>query len=786
MTTIKRIAAKNVKGRTFDYTLAPVSVFSGPNAAGKTAIADALRVGLTGQHGKLGKRDVTLLAGGASMSIAVEFSNGKSSTHDWTHKAGSWKYKSDVAVGVPIPAVMLDASAYFALTNDERIKFIFRLIPADKVGLTVGEVVAALNRLPAPSARVVEARVTLEKEVAGAFVGVPLADALDKSVAHCKRAKADADAVAKQMTASILAQTQMQAGEGLAIARNVDGQLEAARQSVASLTGKLAELRREAAAAATAQRRLEQLEGEVRAAEVAASLTVSLEADVAGLRAALEAMPDGAWEAANADLSRARSEVFNFRRDERSKQAAWKEATERSERAAKQAEQRTRLVAELADLTPRIDDAKAKVTVAAQRMAEAAKATVEARGQVNIAATNIRFATADAEESDRKLAELASHQTCPWCEASEPGWKDKVVGKLATLLDLRKSTLADALASGVEANARLTEATLAEDAATGAHKTGFNALRAFEDRARQVEGTLDGMQPSGREKSQEELDAMAAEIAGLALAFEALVLAEDAAVDVQAKATTERTKRLATRDSLAKAEARLLAAKGAREQLAVLLAEVATLGKVPQPDLEDVTLAADGLVIAEALVKTLTDSTKRAAAEAQDAKRRDQARSEAEEVKGVADFAKAAAEALVTMQSETIAHAFGAVLADAQRITEGILGTPLCYRDGEIGRVEDGVFISHRTFSGMEERLAYAALQMALAGPDAALKLVMIDELGTLDLDNKAKLINRMLDLTAEGLVGQFIGFDVDAEFYCDEGHQWESRGLQVTEVAGR
>ena len=779
MTTINRIAAKNVKGRTFNHTLAPVTVFSGPNAAGKTAIADAIRVGLTGQHGKLGKRDVTLLAGGASMSIAVEFSNGKSSTHDWTHKAGSWKYKGDVAVGVPIPAVMLDASAYFTLTNDERIKFIFRLIPADKVGLSVAEVVAALNRLPAPSARVVEARVALEKEVTSAFVGVPLADALDKSVALCKKAKADADAVAKQMTSSILAQAQMQATEGMTIARNVDGQLEAARQSVASLTTKLAELRKEAAAAAAAQHRLDQLEDEVRAAQVAADLIGNLEGDVAGMRAALEAMPDGAWEAANA-------EVEAVQRDERSKQAAWREATERTERAAKQAERRTMLTAELAALTPQIEDAKAKVTVAAQRMAEAAKATVEARGQVNLAAANIRFATADAEDSDRKLAESASHQTCPWCEASDPGWKDKVVGKLTALLDSRKSTLASALTIGKEANTRLTHASLAEDSATDAHKVSFATLRALEDRAAKVEGELSGMASTGREKSQEELDVMAAEIAALAVGFEALTLAAATATQVQVKATTERTKRLATRDLLNKAEARLLAAKGAREKLAVLQAESATLAKVPQPEMEDVTLVADGLVVAEALVKTLTDATKRAAAEAQDAKRRDQARAEAEEVKGVADFAKAAAEALVTMQSETIAHAFGAVLADAQRITEGILGTPLCYRDGEIGRVEDGVFISHRTFSGMEERLAYSALQVALAGPDAALKLVMIDELGTLDAVNKAALINRMLDLTAEGLVGQFIGFDVDAEFYCDPKQEWEDRGLQVTEVAGK
>lgn len=784
MTTIKNIIGKNVKGRSFNHTLGPVTVFVGPNTAGKTAVADAIRVGLTGQHGKLGKRDVTLLAGSAnSMSVEVGFANGNASVHDWHHKSGSWSYKGKLAVGLPMPPVMLDAATYFALTADERIKFVFRLIPADKVALTSADVLAALNRLPAPTPRVVEARRELENAIEKEFGPQPLTDALDKAVVLCKKAKADADAVAKQMTSSILAQTQMQAGEGLAVARNVDADLERVRGTIGELQGRLANLRTAAEVSAKADHRHDQLQEAIGEAQAESAKATALEGEVADLRTRLDAMPDGLLENATVALAGAQGELARLRQSLADKESELNAATQRAAEAKSKSERGALLARELAALTERLADARHKVSTIVIGQAENAEAAVvEARQAVNTAAANIRHATSDAEATDRRMAELATHQTCPWCEASEPGWKDKVVAKLATLLDLQKSTLADALAAGEATNNQLARAVQTSDAAAATLALGRSEVGKMERDYAAMEAELRGLATLVREKTPEELAEMADAVAALKACLPGLEVAVEKSMQQHEAAHHATNERLAVRSSLGAKDMLLAGAKGFGARLAVLLAERDALMKVPPADEELIASTAEALDKLKAEESELTQAAKRAAAAAQDKLRREQARSEADDVKAVADFCKEAAATLVDIQATAIATAFNAVLSDAHRITEGILGSPLTYRDGEIGRLEDGAFISHRTFSGMEERLAYAALQVALAGPDAALKLVMIDELGTLDAGNKAKLIERMLRLTAEGVVGQFIGFDVSATDYAAHA----KNGLQVVEVAGK
>jgi DNA repair exonuclease SbcCD ATPase subunit len=784
MTTINRIVGGNVKGRNFNHELGPVTVFVGPNAAGKTAIAEAIRVGLTGQHAKLGKRDVTKLAGGGSaMSITVGFADGNASVHDWTHKDGSWSYKGKLAVGLPVPNVLLDASSYFALTADERIKFVFRLIPADKVSLTADGVVAELNKLAATTSRVVEARRELEKLVEKEVGRQPVSDAMDKLVAHCKKAKAESDAVAKQMAQSILAQTQMQAGEGLAVARNVDADLERVRGNIGELQGRLATAKAAAQAAAQAVPRLGKLAEAIAEAQAEVAHEAALEAEVAGLRAQLDAMPDGLWDSANVAHASLKGDFQRVKQAHAEKVSLLADARLRASQAKAKAERHAELSAKLAPLNARVSEAHHKVvTTISREAANAADAVVEARARVNATASAIRIATHEAETTDRRMAELASHQTCPWCEASEPGWKDKAVAKLATLLDLQKSALADALAAGLEANERLAAASKASDAAAATLRLGESEVQRLDRESAEIEAELRGLATTTHTNTDAELEAMAAEIADLAEQLPKLDTAIVEAAQKQADAGRANTERLALRQRLAQQEVRLAAARGFKARLAALTAEQASLAKVPPGDDALIASIGEALTKLKAEEGALTDAAKRAAAVAQDKLRREQARSEADDTKLVADFWKGAAATLIDLQETIIAAAFSAVLADACRITENILGSPLVYREGEIGRVENGTFISHRTFSGMEERLAYAALQVALAGPESALRLVMIDELGTLDADNKAKLLERMLALTAEGLVGQFIGFDVSDADYLPHA----KNGLQVVAVAGK
>ena len=70
---IARLTGTNIKGKTFDHELNPVTVFSGPNYSGKTARIDALKLALLGFHPELMKstsssaRGMWKLSSGKSM-----------------------------------------------------------------------------------------------------------------------------------------------------------------------------------------------------------------------------------------------------------------------------------------------------------------------------------------------------------------------------------------------------------------------------------------------------------------------------------------------------------------------------------------------------------------------------------------------------------------------------------------------------------------------------------------------------------------------------------------------
>jgi hypothetical protein len=148
-----------------------------------------------------------------------------------------------------------------------------------------------------------------------------------------------------------------------------------------------------------------------------------------------------------------------------------------------------------------------------------------------------------------------------------------------------------------------------------------------------------------------------------------------------------------------------------------------------------------------------------------DEARKAQAILEAQRVQGEVDVLKAAVKALEELQVKAVDTAFGKLLETANAMVGDLLLTPLAYRDGEIGRLQDGLWISHRTFSGTEKLLAYAALSVALA-VQSPIKIVLMDELGRLEAGLRAKLVYRMRALTDLGDIHQFIGVCAGSDTY--------------------
>lgn len=158
----------------------------------------------------------------------------------------------------------------------------------------------------------------------------------------------------------------------------------------------------------------------------------------------------------------------------------------------------------------------------------------------------------------------------------------------------------------------------------------------------------------------------------------------------------------------------------------------------------------------------------------QDEARNAQAVIQRQEITAEVEVIKEAVKMFDAFQEQMVKEVFTELLVTANKVTQGILKTPLEYKDGEIGRYQGPVWVSHKTFSGTEKAIAYAGISTALA-KDAPIKIVMIDEMGRLDPENALKLIGRMVELTNDGTIDQFIGVDTR--------RQYDVEGVKVISV---
>ena len=148
-------------------------------------------------------------------------------------------------------------------------------------------------------------------------------------------------------------------------------------------------------------------------------------------------------------------------------------------------------------------------------------------------------------------------------------------------------------------------------------------------------------------------------------------------------------------------------------------------------------------------------------------KRHAEARAQMDQMVAELLVLKALAKSVESIQSVMVADTFGSILSDANRFCDGILLTPLAYHEGEIGRWSDKNWVPHRSFSDTEKLISGTGISVALA-QQSPIKIVLLDELGRLTVENKTKLVEKLVSLTSEGFLDQTICVDVDATPYQD------------------
>ena len=144
-----------------------------------------------------------------------------------------------------------------------------------------------------------------------------------------------------------------------------------------------------------------------------------------------------------------------------------------------------------------------------------------------------------------------------------------------------------------------------------------------------------------------------------------------------------------------------------------------------------------------------------------------QAEKQRDEAKTEYDTLVVAGKKLREIQGEMVAAAFKPLLETANSFFGTILKSPLAYHAGEIGTYRAGNFVSHRTFSGTEKALCYAAIQAALASK-SPVRIMLIDELGRLDKNNATALQECAETAIRHHLIDQFIGIDAVNRYEAD------------------
>lgn len=121
------------------------------------------------------------------------------------------------------------------------------------------------------------------------------------------------------------------------------------------------------------------------------------------------------------------------------------------------------------------------------------------------------------------------------------------------------------------------------------------------------------------------------------------------------------------------------------------------------------------------------------------------------------DQIKLAMSLIADFRAEILAMVASTLLDVANRVIEPCLGSKLALEDGDFTLNNASML----TLSGSERMVVYAGLQIALSAAHKP-KIVLMDELGVIDQERKAKLFRVLEQLIGDGTISQFVGVDIN------------------------
>ena len=185
--------------------------------------------------------------------------------------------------------------------------------------------------------------------------------------------------------------------------------------------------------------------------------------------------------------------------------------------------------------------------------------------------------------------------------------------------------------------------------------------------------------------------------------------------------------------------------------------ELDRLEAIPEPPTES-ELAVSRKRLDELTAKNagLKSSLRDAERLAHDIRRGEEAAEVHQKAVASAEITKALGTALREVRGEIVSVAFDELLVTANNLADGILPSPLAFRENQIGRYTPSGFVGHGTFSGTEKALTYVALAAALSS-QSPFRLLILDELSRLTGDVQQKALTAFAEAVAHGKLDQVI-----------------------------
>lgn len=769
---ITSLSFSAIKGRSGSYTFTPVTAILGQNAAGKTAILDALdwlTIGYVPRR-SLGKTNADLfkLASGPAMQAEM-VAYGQRVWRRLERRGESVTCKKDGEM--EFPKLLRDHDLYFGLSDEARVALVASLVEADgKEEFSVPAILAAVKNV-----RLEENTEASEKAVMEAYnalagiVGLtPKLSALDWlsiALTQVKDAHKVAAATRKRMTSVNTGLTQLQTmdGEQARCAVGVESWLREARTALGVLQAAAGAAAFAVNDAKSKAQRLGDLQAHVDSLSALAGRKGALDAERDRLGMEAEALKK-ACEQREFTTEQLWGAVARLEEQARRlRDEVWRGQQEIA--ALEKAAADTRAAERLKDAVAARDEAAKKAKECAARVAFRNRTLASVAAEVekilerrSKLVSDYTVAKQQAVAIETEIAEFTKYDHCPVCLASGTSWK---VAWMQV-----KEALAEAIKKRVDVSA---EAGTAVKAELERAKAALTKAREEDEEDHRWRHVLTAKEQEVK-TAQVAADAAVKAAAELAALKTKLTAKEQQAKEVAEQLAAAKLRHAAAKDQddkHAKAEKawrvageRAAEAASAADKLAALNDELAALGSVDEAVARQAHSEAESAVEAgQRAVADLEQQAKCIVLKRADIKRQTDAVRAAEDAEAQCGVLKAVKDLLEEKQAALVGSAFGSLLGTVNKLTRAVLSHDIVYFQGEMGYWNGGSFASASTFSGAEELVAYAGLTVALAAK-AERRVAILDEMTRLVGANKGRVLEALAALVRGGTLHQAIVVD--------------------------